>query len=260
MQPMKSEVTERGSGIQSVRVNPQMNCDHYAHVADLFDFPRTDFSARGQVTLDMLRDDYPEAAEEVEYFLKVMPQRTIDLQELHTRTFDVQSLTTLDVGYVLFGDDYKRGALLASMNQEHRRLQNDCRGELGDHLPNVLRLIAKLDDPGLIREMVLQLVVPALLLMIREFDSDRAQKKDENYEQHYWTLIDRAPGSDPTIYCRTLNALLYILARDFDITQEMLVLIAESGSRPQTQDFLGQVKKEMDIEMDANPVNSGCDS
>ena len=78
------------------------------------------------------------------------PQRTLDLQELHTRTFDVQSLTTLDIGYVLFGDDYKRGALLSNLNQEHSRAENDCRGELADHLPNLLRLIPKLKDQDLL--------------------------------------------------------------------------------------------------------------
>ena len=83
---------------------------------------------------------------EVEHFLDAIPERTLDLQELHTRTFDVQALTTLGTGYVLFGDDYKRGALLSNLNREHNDAQNDCRGELADHLPNVLRLIPKLKD------------------------------------------------------------------------------------------------------------------
>ena len=236
-----------------------MNTAHYSHVAELFDFPGPAFAARGQALLGLLRGNYPAAAVEVEHFLDAIPDRTLDLQELHTRTFDVQSLTTLDIGYVLFGDDYKRGALLSNLNQEHRRAENDCRGELADHLPNVLRLIPKLKDQNLLDELVRQILVPALMLMIREFDPERIVKKNANYQKHYKTLIDPATGCDSTIYRLVLKAVLQVLAQDFQVTETMTRL-SNWGSRPQTADFLGLVQKEMDIELNANPVNSGCDS
>ena len=236
-----------------------MNTAHYNHVAELFDFPGPELAARGRVLLGFLRGNYPAAAVEVEHFLDAIPEKTLDLQELHTRTFDVQSLTTLDIGYVLFGDDYKRGALLSNLNQEHRRAENDCRGELADHLPNVLRLIPKLKDQDLLDELVRQILVPALMLMIREFDPGRIEKKNANYQKHYKTLIDPASGSDSTIYCRTLKAAMHVLAKDFQVT-EMMTRLSDWGGRPQTVDFLGLVQKEMDIERNANPVNSGCDS
>ena len=236
-----------------------MNTAHYSHVAELFDFPGPEFAARGRALLGLLRDNYPDAAVEVEHFLDAIPDRTLDLQELHTRTFDVQSLTTLDIGYVLFGDDYKRGALLSNLNQEHRRAENDCRGELADHLPNLLRLIPKLKDQDLLDELVGQILVPALMLMIREFDPGRIEKKNANYQKHYKTLIDPACASDSTIYCRALKAVLQVLAKDFQVTETMTKL-SDWSSRPQTVDFLRLVEKEMDIERNANPVNSGCDS
>ena len=236
-----------------------MNYAHYSQVAELFDFPGPELAPRGRALLDFLSENYPAAAVEVEHFLDAIPERTLDLQELHTRTFDVQSLTTLDVGYVLFGDDYKRGALLSNLNQEHRRAENDCRGELADHLPNVLRLIPKLKDQDLLDELVGQILVPALMLMIREFDPERIEKKNANYRKHYKTLIDPASGSDSTIYCRTLKAAMHVLAKDFQVTETMTRL-SDWSSRPQTVDFLGLVQKEMDIERNANPVNSGCDS
>ena len=131
-----------------------MNYAHYADVAELFDYPGPAFASRGWTLLGFLRQHYPDAAIELEQFLDAIPANTLDLQELHTRTFDVQSLTTLDIGYVLFGDDYKRGALLSNLNQEHNRAQNDCRGELADYLPNLLRLIPKLKDQELLGELV----------------------------------------------------------------------------------------------------------
>jgi nitrate reductase assembly molybdenum cofactor insertion protein NarJ len=236
-----------------------MNYAHYCQVAELFDFPGPELAPRGRALLVFLRGNYPDAAVEVENFLDAIPERTLDLQELHTRTFDVQSLTTLDIGYILFGDDYKRGALLSNLNREHNDAENDCRGELADHLPNLLRLIPKLRDQDLRDELVRQILVPALMLMIREFDPERIGKKNASYQKHYKTLIDPAPGSDSTIYCRTLKALMHVLAKDFQVT-ETITRLSALGNRPQTVDFLRLVEKEMDIERDANPVNSGCDA
>ena len=236
-----------------------MNYAHYCQVAELFDFPGPEFAARGRVLLGLLRENYPAAAVEVEHFLDAIPERTLDLQELHTRTFDVQSLTTLDIGYVLFGDDYKRGALLSNLSREHTQAENDCGRELADHLPNVLRLIPKLKDQNLLDELVSQILVPALMLMIREFDPGRIEKKNANYQKHYKTLIDPACASDSTVYCRALKAVMHVLAKDFQVT-EMMTKLADWSSRPQTVDFLRLVEKEMDIERDANPVNSGCDA
>src|SRR3989337_2639769 len=234
-----------------------MNYAHYSHVAELVDFPGPELAPRGRALLDFLSENSPAAAVEVEDFLDAIPEKTLDLQELHTRTCDVQSLTTLDIGYVLFGDDYKRGALLSNLNQEHSRAENDCRGELADHLPNLLRLIPKLKDQDLLEELVREILVPALMLMIREFDPERIGKKKASYQKHYKTLIDQAPGSDSTLYCRTLKALMQVLAKDFQVT-ETITRLSDWSSRPQTVDFLRLVEKEMDIERDANPVNSGC--
>src|SRR3989304_5136703 len=214
-----------------------MNYAHCGQVAELFDFPGPEFAPRGRELLDFLRENYADAALEVEQFLDAIPERTLDLQELHTRTFDVQSLTTLDIGYVLFGDDYKRGALLSNLNQEHSRAENDCRGELADHLPNLLRLIPKLKDQALLKELVRENLVPALMLMTREFEPERIGKKNAKYRKHYKTLIDPAPGSDSTIYCRTLKALMHVLAKDFQVT-ETITRLPDSDSRPQTVGFL----------------------
>src|SRR3990172_8141749 len=235
-----------------------MNYAHYRDLAGLLDFPGPEFATRGRALAEYLHDSHPDAADEVALFVDSIPQHALDLQELYTRTFEVQAVTTLGVGYVLFGDDYKRGALLSNLNREHNDADNDCRGELADHLPNVLRLMPKLKDQNLLEELVEQILVPALMLMIREFDPERIEKKNANYQKHYKTLIDAACASDSTVYCRALKAVMHVLAKDFQVT-EMMTKLADWSSRPQTVDFLRLVEKEMDIERDANPVNSGCD-
>jgi nitrate reductase assembly molybdenum cofactor insertion protein NarJ len=237
----------------------KMSYAHYGDMAALVDFPGPDLTARGRSLLQRLGDCCPEAAREVEQFLAAIPAGTLDRQELHTRTFDVQSLTTLDVGYVLFGDDYKRGALLSNLNQEHERACNDCGRELADYLPNLLRLIPKLDDREVRDELVEQILLPAVMLMIREFDPERIDRKNANYRKHYKTLIDPARAGDPTVYRRALEAVLRVLERDFRLSGTIARLSA-AGSRPQTVEFLRLVEREMDIERDANPANSGCDA
>jgi nitrate reductase assembly molybdenum cofactor insertion protein NarJ len=232
---------------------------HYDSLAGLFEFPGPDFDARGRAALESLRGAHPDAATEVQGFLDGMPQRVLDRQELYTRIFDVQALTTLDTGYVLFGDDYKRGQLLANLNKEHLEADNDCRGELADHLPNLLRLIPKLEDDDLREELVRNIVVPALILMVREFDPERIKKKNDNYQKHDKTLIDPARAGDPMIYRLAFTTLLNVLTKDFQ-TSNLVGTLTGWSSRPGTKDFLGLVSKEMEVERMANPNNSGCDA
>jgi len=233
--------------------------DHYRKLAGLFDFPAPGLAARGQQLLDLLRERYPQAAAELEQFLDAIPDSTLDLQELHTRTFDVQSLTTLDVGYVLFGDDYKRGELLANLTREHAQAGVDCAGELPDHLPNVLRLIAVLEDEDLRSELVRKILVPAIMLMSREFEPERIQRKNTSYQEHYKTLIEPARGGNAAVYSKALKAVLDVLVADFQL-DETVSKLSTWNRRPQSVDFLGLVEREMEIERSANPVNSGCDA
>ena len=236
-----------------------MRLAHYDQLAELFDFPGPDFAARGRTVLVSLEQEYPDAAAELQKFLDGTPPHTLDLQELHTRTFDVQSLTTLDVGYVLFGDDYKRGALLSNLQREHMQAGNECRGELADHLPNLLRLISKARDIDLLEELVRHILIPALIMMIREFDPERVEKKNEIYRKYLKTVIDSAAAGEPTVYRLALKALLNVLARDFQ-ARDLIDREAASSPRPQAADFLRRVHGEMDIEHKMGSINSGCET
>ncbi len=236
-----------------------MKYEHYCYLANLFDFPNNEFHAKARMAVSSLAERYPLTAAKIKEFSEGIPKDVLDLQELYTRTFDVQAITTLDVGYVMFGDDYKRAELLTNLTREHREADNECRGELPDHLPNVLRLMPKLKDQELLAELVSEIMVPALLLMIREFDSERMSKKAISYRTHYKTLIDQASGTQATIYCLALGALLETIKADFSVSENIEKLESWSENKPRA-DFLGLVEKEMEIETNSNPVNSGQDS
>ncbi len=214
---------------------------HYEVIAGVFDYPDASYPSKVERTLPLLRERYPQAADEISAFYADLPKDSVDqMQELFTRSFDVQAITTLDVGYVLFGDDYKRGELLAHLSREHRQAQNDCGQELADHLPNVLRLVPKLMDEDLIAELIQQIVAVALKKMIAEFDPRRLEAKNALYQKHYKTLIETSVDK-ATIYRHTLVALEVILRKDFPSAASVAVDDQERG-------FLGSIGAEMNVE------------
>ncbi len=111
---------------------------HYEHLAKLFDYPRRDYPAWVQSVYELLAGRYVIAAAEIDTFAQSLPtdgdpftpDALDEVQEIFTRSFDVQSITTLGVGYVMFGDDYKRGELLVNLNRELRGAGIECGGEL----------------------------------------------------------------------------------------------------------------------------------
>ena len=216
---------------------------HYHTLADLFDYPDAEYPDKARTVKLVVADRYPNAAADLERFVELIPDSdVVAMQELFIRSFDVQAMTTLDIGYVLFGDDYKRGELLANLNREHRDAENDCGLELADHLPNILRLLSKLKDEDLIEELVDSVLAPALKDMIAEFSAERIAKKNESYKKHYKTLIDTpyVPDEAVTLYQFALKALYQTLKQDFSLV--------ETAPSVETSDFLGSLRQENEIE------------
>jgi nitrate reductase assembly molybdenum cofactor insertion protein NarJ len=230
---------------------------HYGRLAALFDYPGADYPAVVDGICQLLGDDYPLAVDELRAFARALPgdgeafteDELDEAQEIFTRTFDVQSITTLGVGYVMFGDDYKRGELLVNLNREHSEAGVDCGTELPDHLPTVLRLLARWSDPEIRAEFVEEILHPALGRMIEEFGSDRLQERNRLYRKHYKTLI-ASSDERGTMFRRPLAALVAVLKQDFSLsTREKPEIVS---------DFLRSVGRELDIELtEGRPSKSG---
>lgn len=109
----------------------------------------------------------------LEAFVTHLQERNLpQQQEYYISTFDVQALCYLDIGYVLYGEDYNRGRFLVYMKQEQEKAGNPCNRELPDHLPNVLNFLPLINDPVFAEELVVSMLMPALEKMIRSFQSD----------------------------------------------------------------------------------------
>ncbi len=218
-----------------------MSLADYDALARVFQHPSEPLEPVVAAAIGALAESYPKASEALERFLELLPKgELLDQQELHTRTFDVQAITSLDIGYTLFGEDYKRGALLANLSSEHQRAGTDCGTELGDHLPNVLRLLPRLRDEALRAEFVEVLLAPAVREMIREFDAPRLAKKEELYKKHHKTLIVAADGERRTAYRLPLEALYEALVKDFALKTKLPL--------EQSSKFAGSIGTEMGIE------------
>lgn len=209
-----------------------MDFSHYALLAHLFDYPAENFVFDISEVKKKLAPKYTKAHEVLDQFIShVQSLKLQELQEIFTRSFDIQAATTLDIGYLLFGDDYKRGQLLVHLNQEHQKIKNSCGTELPDHLPNVLRLISKCEDQELIQELVSEIVAPALLKMISDFDPHRLEKRDELYEKVYHTVIS-IEKERALLYREALKTLYEVLSQDFHIQPQKLSSPSQEFLRP----------------------------
>lgn len=218
-----------------------MTIANYDLMAALFAHPGPAYQADVARAISGCEDSCPAAARALQQFAALLPTGDLmALRELHTRTFDVQPITSLDIGYTLFGEDYKRGALLANLSGEHSRAGVDCGMELGDHLTNMLRLLPRMADAELREELVRVLLAPAVREMMREFEPEPLAKKEELYRKHHKTILESADGERRTAYLHLLKALLALLTRDF----------ALKASMPIVQDsmFAQSVGAEMGIE------------
>lgn len=208
-------------------------------LASLTDFPKEGFADEIKEIQLLLDGSYPELAMVLDPFTEFVSSASLDeIQELHTRTFEVQAITTLDLGYLLFGDDYKRAELLVNLSREHLAVNNDCGYELADHLPNVIRLIVKMQDQEIQQELVTKLICPGLKKMISEFDPHHLGKKNEVYVRHHKTLIEM-PGEYGTLYQRPLMVLLEVFRKEFGLDAE---------PEEKTSDFLTSISTEMKLE------------
>jgi len=215
----------------------------YELLAPLFEYPEAGFPERVADIKDYLDGRYADAATELGRFADLLPADDLEaMQELFTRSFDVQAATTLDIGYVLFGDDYKRGILLANLNREHRTANIDTGTELGDYIPNLLRLMAVIEDEEVLHDLAYAILGPALLEMIGEFSTERIEKRDKKYEKHYKTLIEApAVASEAvTLYQFALKSLYSVLQQDFALIASMPL--------QRSSEFLASVSRENRIE------------
>ncbi len=212
----------------------------YNKIAGLFVFPQKENYLTDVKNIQQyLNEVLPDVGMHLQPFTDVITKVTRDEREdLYLRSFEVQSITTLDIGYVVFGDDYKRGEMLVNLNKEHQKHGIDCGDELADNLSNILKLINVIDDEALLDDLINKIVAVALTKMIEGFGDDQILAKEKVYIKHHKTLLDKHESF--TIYKYALFALYKALDHDFNIK------IQEQPQR--SGGFLSSIKQEIKLE------------
>ena len=189
--------------------------EHYSLLANLFRYPEEDFMFHLTAIQDFLDKSYPEAGNELRLFSEYMINCSSDnKQELFTKTFDVQPICYLDLGYVMFGEDYKRGAFLLNMKGEQQKINNDCGTDLPDNICNVLDLMTISKDEVFIKDLVHNIFIPCAKMMIGEFNSARIDLKMKVLRKMHRAIIQEELNRG-NVYRNCLTALLGVLIADF---------------------------------------------
>ena len=191
------------------------NINHYEKLAQLFQCPKIDYKQKVKEAETVLSELYPETLTTFKQFSDFVSNSSHDeITEIFTRTFDVQAITTLDVGYVLFGDDYKRGELLVNLNREHREASNQCSDELADNLSNLLSLLPKMQNHDIRDDLVEIIIMPGLTKIINEFDTKNINLKNKVYQKQYKTIIEQSEDFG-RIFLIPLMVVYKIIENDF---------------------------------------------
>jgi len=160
----------------------------FAALAELLAYPGEDFHKQVKATAALLRTTQPDAAAHLDRFSQqIAGLSSQQLEESYTRTFDINPVCCLEVGWHMHGDNYDRGDFLVRMRKCLRELGLEEGSELPDHLTHVLPIVGRLpESEG--DELARQSVVPAVGKMLEGLAG-----KDNPYEQVLLSVLRLLP-------------------------------------------------------------------
>lgn len=137
-------------------------------LADLLDYPGANWISLIESGGELVANEKPESSDAFTSFREtVIPLSLNELQEVYTRTFDLSPVCALDLGYHLFGENYKRGVFLANLRETEAPFDLGQEHQLPDYLPVLLRLLTNLDDEDLRSALIVDCMIPALEKMLK---------------------------------------------------------------------------------------------
>ena len=197
--------------------NTMENNIQYNALANLFRYPTEDYPKQVEECNQLLKDYYPSAYEKFKGFKDIIDTKSIvDIEELFSMTFHIQAICYLDLGYVLYAEDYKRGEFLVQMKREQAKAGNNCGVELADNLPNALTLLPLIEDSVFREELAVRMYIPALLAMEKEFEASRIALKTKVRKKKQKVLIQE-DMTNRNAYLFAIQATLEVLRTEFNL-------------------------------------------
>ncbi len=144
----------------------------YEHFAQLLAYPSADYGAMVETLVLEAQDDHLSA-----FAAATKGYTATDFEELYTRTFDINPISSLEIGWHLYGETYERGSFLVKMRQLLKSLEIPESTELPDHLSHILQALEKLGSSDEANTLVAQYLAPALTKILDGF-----KEKSNPYE------------------------------------------------------------------------------
>ncbi len=135
----------------------------YGLFATLLDYPDAQTAAALEECLAAAGSEAAELL--LEFRNAVAGLRAGRLEEIYAQTFDFEPECALAIGHHLFGEDWRRSVLLATLKQRYAETGLAPGTELPDHLPTVLRFLAQQPAGEESEELVRHCVAPAVARM-----------------------------------------------------------------------------------------------
>lgn len=134
----------------------------YDLLARLLSYPGQEYPPAVRACLQLLREQHPECSESFDRFASYVEGAPLEeLEELFTRTFDLNPVCCLEVGWQLYGEDYNRGSFMVKTRQQLRAHGVPESIELPDHLANLLPLLGRM-EPEEAGPLCASYILPAL--------------------------------------------------------------------------------------------------
>jgi nitrate reductase delta subunit len=159
--------------------------DLYNLLGGLVDYPGEDYHKKVCHCINLLKEEHPGNVEEILPFVSEVEKMSVtDLEEYYTRTFDINPVSALEIGWHIYGEQFERGSFLVKMRDLSRTLGVEESTELPDHLTHILALLGRMEqeDADIFVERYL---LPGLKKMIAGFAG-----KNNVYENVLKTIRD----------------------------------------------------------------------
>jgi nitrate reductase delta subunit len=137
-------------------------------LADILEYP----AANRRLSIDerdfLLKSEAQPFVSHINLFISSSEGLSLtERQELYARTFDLNPACALEIGYHLFGENYKRGVFLANLRETEEPFDIKQDHQLPDYLPVLLRLLTRLDDRELRTALIAECLIPGLEKMLK---------------------------------------------------------------------------------------------
>lgn len=133
-----------------------------AMFADILEYPDERWHERIDLLAAALSKKTSPANDLAEFRSKVDLMELIELQELYTQSFDLNPNCAMEIGYHIFGEDYKRGLFLANLRETQDRFQLGQEQQLPDYLPVLLRTLTHFENDEIRGSLVADCMIPGL--------------------------------------------------------------------------------------------------